>query len=133
VNRDPLYLWDASAMLALLLDERGAEQVEQTLERAAIHAVNFAEVVTKLVQKGVPPDQAREAEADLAIQVLEEFTLEQAQATGEFHAAARDRGLSLGDAVCLTMAKWTGMTAVTCNRKWAEVSRRNDTRVLCVR
>jgi PIN domain nuclease of toxin-antitoxin system len=71
-------------MLALLLDERGAEQVEQTLERAAIHAVNFAEVVTELVRKGVPPDQAREAEADLAIQVLEEFTLEQARLRGSF-------------------------------------------------
>ena len=128
-----LYLLDASAMLALVLNERGAERVEAVMDHAAIHAVNFTEVVTKLVQGGVPVQRARSLTDELAIGVYEEFSVDQAEAAGRLHAATRDCGLSLGDVICLTMARCLGLTAVTSERIWAGVGVREGTKVLCIR
>jgi PIN domain nuclease of toxin-antitoxin system len=44
---------DASAVLAVLQQERGSEAVVPLLSGACICAVNYAEVVTKLVNKNV--------------------------------------------------------------------------------
>lgn len=50
---------DASALLAYLLDEAGADEVEQALgDQAAIGAVNLAEVLSKLSDAGEDPDSA---------------------------------------------------------------------------
>lgn len=132
-------LLDASALLALVLNERGADHVEALLDSAAIHAVNFAEVITKLLQKGVPVEEAGRVAEEMALDVYEEFGALQAISCGELHASTRPLGLGLGDCVCLTVAAWKGMTAVTCDRKWLDLQGRSlrgtDTRlqVECVR
>ena len=41
---------DASALLALLNHEAGADQVAAVIPRAALSAVNLAEVVAKLIE-----------------------------------------------------------------------------------
>lgn len=51
---------DASALLALLRDEPGAERVEAALERGAqLSAVNLAEVLSKLADLGEDPQEAQ--------------------------------------------------------------------------
>lgn len=50
---------DASAVLALLQDEPGAEVVERVLPGSVLSTVNLAEVVGKLVDAGVPPSRWR--------------------------------------------------------------------------
>jgi ribonuclease VapC len=47
VNKSVL---DASALLALLNHEAGADQVAAVIPRAALSAVNLAEVVAKLIE-----------------------------------------------------------------------------------
>ncbi len=133
MTRQKAYLLDASALLALLLNEDGAAEVEQTIDDAAIHSVSFTEVVTKLAQKGAPADRVRMAVEELALEVDDTLSLQQAQAAGELHAATRDCGLSLGDVVCLSVAKERELTAVTCDRTWIEVGRREGIQVICVR
>jgi ribonuclease VapC len=118
-------LLDASALLALVLNERGADRVEAMLDSAAIHAVNFAEVVTKLLQKGVPAEEARRVAEEMALDIYEDFGALQAASCGELHASTRALGLGLGDCVCLTVAAWKGMTAVTCDRKWLDLQGRS--------
>ena len=44
-------LLDASAVLAMLLEERGSSVVEGVLDNAAISAVNFGEVVSALAKR----------------------------------------------------------------------------------
>jgi PIN domain nuclease of toxin-antitoxin system len=52
---------DASAILALLQHERGAEKLtDEILENAVASTVNLAEVQSKLVKKGHAPDEAWE-------------------------------------------------------------------------
>ena len=45
--------FDASALLALLLDEPGADRLRERQPDAVISAVNIAEVLAKLVSRGV--------------------------------------------------------------------------------
>ncbi len=51
------YILDASALLCLLQEENGAERVARALPAAKIGAVNYSEVVGKLVEAGV--DEAK--------------------------------------------------------------------------
>ena len=47
------YVLDASAVLCLLQEEKGAERVAETLPDSMIGAVNYSEVVAKLVEAGL--------------------------------------------------------------------------------
>jgi ribonuclease VapC len=48
---------DASALLALLLDEPGADKVAQAIADARMSSVNYAEVVSHFIHAGMPTDQ----------------------------------------------------------------------------
>ena len=93
MSRERLFLWDASAMLTLLLGEAGAERVEETIDAAAIHSVNFAEAVAGLARTGVPPGEARDLLDELALDAIEQLSVDEARVTGEIHSAAREWGL----------------------------------------
>lgn len=125
------YLLDASAVLALLNGERGADRVEEVLDHAFIHTVNLIEVLTKLFQKGVP-DPHRLLEP-LNLNLIEEMVAAQAARCAELHAETRAFGVSLGDCVCLGIADWHGMTAVTTESKWVDAVANQGIKVLCVR
>jgi ribonuclease VapC len=112
------HLLDASALLALLLNEPGADQVESVLDDSEIHSVNLAEVVRKLVLKGIEPAEAASLLGDIDLDVIEAFSTEQAGTAGNVLAVNKSIGLSLGDAVCLVMAFSCGTRAVTAERSW---------------
>lgn len=118
------YLLDASAVLALIGDEPGADRVLPLLARSAITAINLAEVVKKLRERGVPPEEVAATVSDLQIPLEGWPTeggpagLQQAVQLGELAATGSGFGLSLGDAVCLAVAAWSGLTAVTVERRW---------------
>jgi ribonuclease VapC len=46
------FVFDSSAILALIKNERGADVVLAALPRASISAVNMAEIVSKLIDLG---------------------------------------------------------------------------------
>ena len=112
------FVLDASALLSILLDERGHEGVDRILDRSQIHAVNLAEVVGRLVRSGMPAEKAVATLHELHLEVEEEFGARQAEFCGALLGTRRDLGLSLGDCVCLTMAAWLGAVAVTADRRW---------------
>jgi ribonuclease VapC len=112
------HLLDASALLALLLNEAGADQVEDILDDSEIHTLNLAEVVRKLVLKGVDPAEAASLLAGIDLRTIESFTTEQAYAAGNLLAANKSIGLSLGDAICLLSAHASGARVVTAERSW---------------
>src|SRR5664279_4894394 len=87
-----------------MLDEPGHEQVHAILDRAFIHAVNIAEVVSKLIRKGVPGLRAEQMIEELDLDIDQNLPAHQAALCGELVAQTRQQGLSLGDCVCLTVA-----------------------------
>lgn len=111
---------DASAILALLLGEPGAERVEAKLNGSCVSAVNVAEVISKLVERGLRKDQALGLWAGLATEVVA-YDTEQAIGTGLLRPSTRAAGLSLADRACLTLAAKRAATAVTTDRAWTMV------------
>jgi PIN domain nuclease of toxin-antitoxin system len=117
---------DASALLALLKGEPGAERVAEALERGAyLSAVNLAEVLSKLADWGEDPAeaQARMAQVGLlgaAVEVLP-FTGKDALEVARLRAVTRACGLSFGDRACLALARRLGLPALTAERAWAEL------------
>ena len=111
---------DASAVLALLHHEPGADQVEASLGQAVMSAVTWAEVAGLLDARGLPPAPLRETVEALGID-LRAFGAEDADETGCLFAATRDAGLSLGDRACLALARRLEAPALTADSAWLGV------------
>jgi PIN domain nuclease of toxin-antitoxin system len=112
---------DSSAVLAMLFEEPGADKVAATLPGALISAVNLAEVMTKLRERGMPADRAQGAIEETGIQSVD-FDIEQAWLTGNLRPVTRSAGLSLGDRACLALGCLRKRTALTTDRAWAQLA-----------
>jgi len=111
-------VFDASAILALLQQEPGAEKLTgEILENAVASTVNLAEVQGKLVKKGLDPQEAWEA-ALSAISDVEPFSSRQAQIAGSLILKTESRGLSLGDRSCLALAIVLKAPVYTTEQAW---------------
>jgi PIN domain nuclease of toxin-antitoxin system len=109
---------DASAVLALLNQEPGAQKLTPELLRdATASTVNLAEVQTKLVREGGDPEEAWEL-ALAPISEAEPFTSEQAKVAGTLVRQTRPLGLSLGDRACLALAITLGAPVYTTDKDW---------------
>ena len=108
---------DSSAVLASIHGEPGADVVRAALAGAVISAINFAEVVSKLISRGLPEAEAAIAARRFGTQVVE-VDEDQAIAAGMIHAATRAAGISMADAFCLALAKQRGTPALTSDRAW---------------
>ena len=109
---------DASAVLAILNGEAGAEKMTpRLLADATISSVNLAEVQGKLVSRGLAPDDAWDAARGLVCEP-EPFTREQARIAGDLVAQTRPLGLSLGDRACLALGIALRATVYTADRSW---------------
>jgi PIN domain nuclease of toxin-antitoxin system len=85
---------DASAILAMLQKETGAEKLtDDVLDRSAVSTVNLAEVQGKLVLKGVAPGEAW-MHATAAVESIEAYTGEHAKLAGALIAQTRSLSLS---------------------------------------
>jgi ribonuclease VapC len=116
-------VFDASALLAALGAEPGADKVHALLEagEAIASSVNFAEVLTKLIDRGLSPEMALEAWRGLNVQVEAVDDTLAAVAAG-LRTATRPLGLSLGDRCCLALAQQRGNAhVVTADRAWKTI------------
>jgi ribonuclease VapC len=112
---------DASALLAILNQEPGAETLTpELLSGAVISTVNLAEVHGKLVGRGLSPDDAWEAAlAPIREAVL--FTAGHARLVGDLVAQSRPLGLSLGDRACLALGLALKAPVYTADKSWKKL------------
>lgn len=118
---------DASALLAYLHGEPGAAAVSQALTAgAAIGAVNWAEVLSKLAEVGQDPDRVTRDLASqgllgsaLMIHALDESM---AREIARLRPLTRSRGLSLGDRACLALGRLLGLPVLTADGGWEKLS-----------
>lgn len=111
---------DASALLALLNQEDGAERVAPLLADAVISTVNLAEVVTRLAIAGMPEAAIQDTLALLPLESVP-LNVEDAIDLGLLAPVTRSSGLSLGDRACLILARRLGATAVTADQAWTGI------------
>lgn len=111
---------DASALLALLNAEPGAERVAALLDDAVISSVNLAEVIGKLRLAGMPAAACHEAMQTLALPIVA-FSETLAYLAAELEIDTRRLGLSFGDRACLATSKHLGRCAITADRQWLKL------------
>jgi ribonuclease VapC len=123
---------DASALIALILNEAGADQVERYVEEAAISSVNLAEVVGYFAKRGTDVDELRTMISELNITV-ETFVVQDAIQAGLWRPLGETVGLSLGDRACLALANRLSCVALTADRAWARIPPGLGARVTLIR
>ena len=111
---------DASAVLALVRDEAGADKVSPHVGRAAISAVNLQEVIKELLLSGLDQLTIRELLDELRLDVRAHDS-EAAYAAAGLHAQTREFGRGLGDRSCLALAIQLSVPALTADREWKKV------------
>ena len=120
---------DASALLAYLRQEPGAEVVDGLLPNARMASVNWAEVVQKSLSAGVDVKGMREDLQALGVRV-EPFLPEDGERAGRLWSLTRQQGLSLGDRACLSLGLRLGLAVLTCDRAWAQLPLELEVRIL---
>jgi PIN domain nuclease of toxin-antitoxin system len=114
-------VFDASAMLALLLHERGEEKLTVEIrQNAVVSAVNLAEVQSKLVKRGYDPEEAWE-DALSTMNEVESLTGEQARIAGDLITTTEKYCLSLGDRSCLALAISLKAPVYTTEQLWGNL------------
>jgi len=122
----PTCVLDASALLAYLRNEPGADSVRQAIHRcAAISAVNWAEVLAKLADLGEDPDSAAsrlfaEGLAGTAV-LIWSFEEGLARESARLRSQTRALGLSLGDRACLALGRSSRLPILTADRSWRQI------------
>jgi len=112
---------DASAILALIHNEAGAEKLTpEVLRDAVCSTVNLAEVQAKLVTRGWPPDDAWE-DATSPIREAIAFNDEQAKIAGSMVTVTRQLGLSPGDRACLALGLSLRAPIYTAEKLWTKL------------
>lgn len=111
---------DASAVLALVRDEPGADKVASHVGRAAISAVNLQEVIKELSLSGLDVETIRELLDELRLDVRA-HDVEAAYLTAGLHTQTKEFGRGLGDRSCLALAMQLGVPALTADREWKKV------------
>jgi ribonuclease VapC len=113
---------DASALLALVLEEEGGDRLRGVLADCAMMTVNLGEVVGHFARIG-----SSEADIRLILDPLPFLRValdeELAFITGLMLPATRMAGLSFGDRACLALASKLGVRALTADRAWRQVGR----------
>jgi len=112
---------DASAVLALLNLEPGADIVQKALSHAKISAVNLAEIVTRFNLAGMPTDEIQEVLSLLSLNIVP-FDEKQAFQTGILASQTKQPGLSLGDRACLALGILTNSPVLSADQAWQKIT-----------
>jgi PIN domain nuclease of toxin-antitoxin system len=125
----PAYVLDASALLAFLHQEVGADTVGPLLSRSAISSVNRAEVLQRAISLGLGSQGRREELQAQGLRILP-FTAEDAESTAQLWPTTRQAGLSVGDRACLSLAQRLGLPALTADRIWDALNLEVEVRLI---
>lgn len=112
---------DASALLALLKRETGADIVEASLDQAVIGAVNLGEAAQIQYLYGWNR-QDFETAIDLTEISVVPVSQQVALDAADFRELARKNGISQADCLCMALAKSKGAVAITADRDWLKIA-----------
>lgn len=108
---------DASALIAMIQDEPGADRVESVIHECSNSSVNWSEVVQKLIKYAPLAAEIRADLEAIGLRIVP-FTAEQAEACAALWEPCRSFGISLADRVCLQLGQLTGELILTADRGW---------------
>ncbi len=114
------YVIDASAFLAIVRGEPGADLATSRLPGASMSVVNASEALMRGMEKGLPLDLMRALLSSQQVRLLV-FDEALAVATALLRPASKHAGLSFADRACIATAVALKATVVTADRVWADL------------
>jgi PIN domain nuclease of toxin-antitoxin system len=113
-------VFDSSAVLAVALNERGADRVLAAVPEAILSAANLAEVLIVAERKGLESELVFAAVTNLGIEIVA-IEAAHARIAAQLRRAYPALNLSLGDKLCLALALNRGAEVVTSDREMTKV------------
>jgi ribonuclease VapC len=120
---------DASAVLAVLLKEPGADIVRPHLPGAMISSVNVAEVINRRLKNGESLERNAQVVGSLQMRIVN-FNFEQAVMSASFKPYARISNLSLADRACLSLGLLRNVPVLTAEHNWTKADMGVDVRLI---
>lgn len=114
-------IFDASAVLALLNSEKGAEKAASLISGSLLSAVNALEVQQKLIDAGMDADDAEAMLNSLGLTIVP-FDARQASVAAVLRPLARKHRLSLADCACIAVSRVLEMPALSGDQAWKEIA-----------
>lgn len=111
---------DASAVMALMLAEPGADQVLRIVRRSLMSAVNVSECCARGVERGASAEDVLSIIRGYEITVVP-FDLQGALDAARLREPTRPLGASLGDRACLALGHRHGAPVYTGDRRLADL------------
>ena len=122
-------VFDASALLAILFDERGSDVAIESARGASISAVNMIEVLEKFAVKWGDMVTAIDAVRRLEMTV-EPFDSRQARIAAELKPGFVGKNISLADRACMALALDRRLPIITADQAWADLEIGIDIRMI---
>lgn len=122
----PSAVLDASALLAYLRDEPGADVVADAVAAGAvISTVNLGEVLSRVADRDTDPARVARQMTDRGLLdgaiAVEPFTTADAIEVARLRPVTRNLGLSLCDRACLALARRLDTPVLTADSAWSKL------------
>lgn len=114
------YVIDASALLAIIRSEIGADRASARMRGASMSTVNASEALMRGAEKGTPLDLMRAFLASQDVHFVD-FDADLAVAAALLRPSTKRAGLSFADRACIATATRLNATVVTADRVWADL------------
>jgi PIN domain nuclease of toxin-antitoxin system len=111
---------DASAIIAVIKGEAGAQRAAESAQGARMSALNYCEIVGWLAERGSTAIDVESVIAPFNLTV-EDFSRARALAAGLLTAKTKGRNISLADRACIALAVELGLPAMTGDRIWRDL------------
>ncbi|MFU7501402.1 MAG: type II toxin-antitoxin system VapC family toxin [Candidatus Tisiphia sp.] len=119
---DQYVILDASALIALLSEEKGGETVASILPKSVMSSVNIAEVAKFLIERRSLSEEEVSNIIQSLIEIIIPFDTQLALISANIVRQTKALGLSLGDRACLALALQTGYTVYSADRIWSKLN-----------
>jgi PIN domain nuclease of toxin-antitoxin system len=103
--------------------------VSDHLLNAHCSAVNLAETLTKLVEYGFDPQDAKQTVGRLKM-TIHAFDEGLALEVAVLRSKVKEKGLSFGDSACLALTRHLGIPVLTGDKRWQELDIGLDIRLI---
>jgi PIN domain nuclease of toxin-antitoxin system len=123
------HILDASALLALIKNEKGAEIVEKHIENSIISTVNYAEIVAYFIRANISEEDINLMLNGIVNEIVN-FNEEQSITSGLLIAKTNKYGLSFGDRACLALAIQMNLPVLTADKSWSKIKSNIEIKII---
>ena len=116
----PAVVFDTSAVIALLRNEKGADFVARYVGQAAMSAVNLQELVKAFILRGLTIEAIEEIVAELRLDIRD-HDRDAAFTAARLVEPTREHGSGLGDRSCMALAIALDVPALTADQAWMKI------------